>query len=118
MTNKLVSIARNLQRQQTDNERKLWARLRDRRLNGFKFRRQAPCGPFVADFLCEEALPIVDLDGSQHSEADNSLTDAARTERLNALGYEVFRIWNTDFKSNAAGVLNQIVDIATRRTKR
>ena len=64
--NGLTNIARSLRRKQTEEERKLWARLRDRRLNGLKFRRQAPCGPFVADFLCEAAMLIVELDGSQH----------------------------------------------------
>lgn len=116
MTDRLLNIARDLRRRQTDNERKLWARLRDRRLNGLKFRRQAPCGPFIADFLCDKA--IVELDGSQHAEAVNMLSDAARTERLNGLGNEVFRIWNADLKSNMDGVLDQIVDIATRRLNR
>jgi very-short-patch-repair endonuclease len=115
MTQRLTQIARGLRRQQTPEERKLWSRLRDRRLNGLKFRRQAPCGPYVADFLCEEALLIVELDGSQHAEPSKSLSDAARTLQLNALGYEVIRVWNVDLKMNIDGVLDGILATATRR---
>jgi very-short-patch-repair endonuclease len=53
--------ARNLRRSQTNAERKLWSLLRDRRLAGFKFRRQHPVGPFVVDFCCTEAKVIVEL---------------------------------------------------------
>ena len=115
MTDRLTQIARGLRRRQTEAERKLWARLRDRRLNGLKFRRQAPCGPFVADFLCEEARLIVELDGSQHGDPVNMLTDTARTQQLNALGYEVVRVWNVDLKMNIDGVLDGIAAAATNR---
>lgn len=115
MTNRLTNIARGLRRTQTEEERKLWARLRDRRLSGLKFRRQVPCGPYVADFLCEAAMLIVELDGSQHAEAESLHDDAGRTQKLNALGYEVLRVWNADINTNIDGVLDSIVDIATLR---
>ena len=115
MTDRLIKAARGLRKRQTPDERKLWARLRDRRLNGLKFRRQAPCGPFVADFLCEEAMLIVELDGSQHGEPANVLADTARTQRLKALGYDVFRVWNSDIKTNMPGVLDGIIAAATLR---
>ena len=115
MTDRLIQIARGLRRHQTPEERKLWARLRDRRLNGLKFRRQALCGHFIADFLCEEANLIIEVDGSQHAEPEKTLADHARTEQLNALGYEVFRVWNVDVKTNITGVLDGILDTAMRR---
>jgi very-short-patch-repair endonuclease len=59
--------ARSLRKNQTDAERRLWYHLRDRRLAGYKFRRQHPIGPFIVDFLCQEAWPIVELDGGQHA---------------------------------------------------
>ncbi|MET0667809.1 MAG: DUF559 domain-containing protein, partial [Methyloceanibacter sp.] len=55
----LTDRARSLRRRATEAERKLWSRLRDRRLMGFKFRRQAPRGSYVADFLCAEARLVV-----------------------------------------------------------
>jgi very-short-patch-repair endonuclease len=111
----LTTIARTLRRKQTEEERKLWTRLRDRRLNAFKFRRQAPCGPFVADFLCEAARLIVEVDGSQHAEDENMRADEGRTRMLNPLGYEVLRVWNVDVKKNMAGVLDSIVARVSHR---
>lgn len=73
-------------------ERKLWARLRDRRLNGYKFRRQIAVGPFIADFYCAECGLIVELDGDTH--AMKQEYDASRTAWLAANGHEVTRFVN------------------------
>jgi very-short-patch-repair endonuclease len=102
-----VATARRLRRDQTDVERKLWFRLRDRRLDGFKFRRQAEIGPYIADFCCESAHLIVELDGGQHVE--RSADDAKRTAALEARGYLVLRFWNNDVLQNIEGVLKTIV---------
>ena len=115
MPDRLTRNARLLRRRQTEDERRLSARLRDRRLNGLKFRRQAPCGPYIADFICEAARLIVELDGSQHAEPAALAADEARTHHLNSLGYEVVRIWNADIETNMDGVLDHIVAIAERR---
>ena len=56
--------ARRLRREQTEWEYALWARLRRRQLNGFKFRRQHPIGPFFVDFFCPEARLVIEIDGS------------------------------------------------------
>lgn len=80
-----------LRTEQTDVERAFWLKVRDRRLDGFKFRRQATVGPYVADFLCVEAKLIVELDGGQHCEE----VDAERTAFLKDRGYRVLRFWNT-----------------------
>jgi very-short-patch-repair endonuclease len=103
-----VGTARSLRRNQTDAERALWFRLRDRRLRGLKFRRQAPVDRYVVDFLCADANLIVELDGGQH--AERSERDAMRTKELEARGYLVLRFWNNDVLRNVDGVLQSIVD--------
>lgn len=73
-------------------ERKLWAILRNRKLDGFKFRRQVPIDRYFADFVCMEARLIVELDGSQH--AEQVAYDDARTRALERCGFRVLRFWN------------------------
>jgi very-short-patch-repair endonuclease len=70
--------ARRLRREQTDAEARLWLRLRNSQINGAKFRRQQPLGPFVADFCCMEVGLVIEVDGGQHSERE--LADARRTQ--------------------------------------
>jgi very-short-patch-repair endonuclease len=98
-------VARTLRRNATDAERLMWRLLRDRRLDGVKFRRQVPIGPFVADFAAIERRLVVELDGGQH--ADNS-SDAARDRFLGGNGWRVLRIWNNEVMRNREGVLESI----------
>src|SRR5712692_4450395 len=98
--------ARDLRQSQTDAERKLWWRLRDRRLTEFKFRRQHPIGPFIADFCCTEAKLVVEIDGGQHTLQRR--TDALRTDFLEAQGYRVLRFWDNEILTNIDGVLQRI----------
>jgi very-short-patch-repair endonuclease len=109
----VVKRAKRLRQDQTDAERKLWFRLRDRRLEGLKFRRQMPLGQFIADFCCEEAHLIIEVDGGQHNENDR---DVARTKLLEAMGYLVLRFWNNDVLSNIDGVLETIVSTAKQQS--
>jgi very-short-patch-repair endonuclease len=97
--------ARSLRSNSTDAEHRLWYHLRDRRLLGFKFVRQAPIGPFVADFACREADLVVELDGGQHA---GSQRDGQRTMVLAEHGYAVLRFWNDDVLGNTEGVLQAI----------
>jgi very-short-patch-repair endonuclease len=99
--------ARRLRRNQTDAERLLWFRLRDRRLVGWKFRRQAPIDRFVVDFCCADAKLIVELDGGQHEQ--DKERDAPRTRVLGAMGYLVLRFWNHEVMRNMDGVLGEIL---------
>jgi adenine-specific DNA-methyltransferase len=96
---------RSLRRNATDAEITLWQHVRNRRLGGFKFRRQATVGHQVVDFLCAEKRLIVEVDGGQHTPE----VDAARTARLEALGYRVIRFWNNDVLGNTDGVLETIL---------
>ena len=80
--------------------------MRNRRLDGEKFRRQVPIDPYFADFCCLEKKLIVEIDGSQHAEQERY--DAARTAHLNATGYRVLRLCNEDVLKNIEGVVEII----------
>ena len=82
---------RELRQRATDAELALWNELRDRRLAGFKFRRQHPCGPFILDFYCAEGHLAVELDGGQHYVEEAQLYDANRTAFLKQAGVDVLR---------------------------
>ena len=99
--------AKTLRSNMTDAERKLWSHIRDRQLLGFKFVRQLPVGPFVADFVCREADLIIELDGGQHAE---NARDDQRTAALAQHGYAVLRFWNSDVLTNIDGVLEAIAE--------
>lgn len=102
-----VTNARRLRRRLTDAERALWRNLRDRQLDGHKFRRQHPLGRFVVDFVCLEERLVVELDGGQHALRKNA--DTARTAWLNREGYRVLRFWNNEVLRNTDGVLAEIL---------
>ena len=86
--------ARRLRREQTEAEARLWAALRGGRLEGWKWRRQAPVGPFIVDFLCLEAALAVELDGGVHGERADR--DARRDAYLAKRGLSVLRFWNRE----------------------
>ena len=97
-----IGRAQTLRRDMTDAERKLWTILRDGSIDGFAFRRQVPIGPFIADFVCQKAKLIVEVDGGQHGL--DSVREVARTEFLEREGYQVLRFWNNEVLSNLEGV--------------
>lgn len=87
---RLTEFAREMRKSPMPNERWLWNVVRNRRLGGWKFRRQCPVGPYIADFLCEGAHVIVELDGSSHD--DRQDYDEARCAVLESLDYCVIRV--------------------------
>jgi very-short-patch-repair endonuclease len=97
--------ARRLRRDATDAEAALWYRLRARSLNGYKFVRQEPIGPYTVDLICRECRLVVEVDGGQH--AENPL-DAVREKWLVDHNYRVLRFWNNDVLGNMPGVLETI----------
>ncbi len=99
--------ARNLRTQSTDAERTLWRHLRSRHADGYKFRRQHPIGPYIADFACPEQWLIIELDGSQHME--RTVQDRQRTTFLESQGFRVLRFWDNDVLKNTEGVLTTIL---------
>ena len=100
--------ARKLRNQSTDAERLLWQYLRRRQLNGFRFRRQVSVAGYIADFVCIEAMLIVELDGGQHQEQVKY--DARRDARLITDGYRVLRFWNNQVFEETTAVLETILD--------
>src|SRR5579863_8269125 len=104
--------ARQLRRDQTDAEARLWYRVRERRLEGFRFRRQFPIGNFMVDFCCGEQWLVVEVDGGQHMEREAA--DRSRSQLIEARGYRVLRFWNSDVLSNLDGVLEQILAALTK----
>ena len=108
-----VPLARKLRRQETEAEKRLWQHLRDRRLGGFKFRRQEPRGRYVADFVCLERQLIVEIDGGQHAERAHD--DAQRTAALERDGFRVLRFWNNEALGNTEDVLQVILNALEER---
>jgi very-short-patch-repair endonuclease len=99
-------IARRLRADLTDVERRLWSRLKNKQLDGARFRRQAPIASYVVDFYCHAARLVVELDGGQH--AGQTDRDLARTRDLERLGFRVIRFWNNEVFDNIEGVLARI----------
>ena len=103
----LKERARRLRRDQTDAEKRLWARLRARQLCDAKFRRQYPVDPYIVDFCCFEHRLVVELDGGQH--AGQTIADQKRSAFLISLGYRVLRFWDNEALNDIDAVLQQIV---------
>jgi very-short-patch-repair endonuclease len=104
--------ARALRKIENEAEETLWHELRGRRLNGYKFVRQLPIGPYFADFACREAGLVVEVDGSQHA---GSSRDRFRDETMNGNGWSVLRLWHTDILRDRRAVLETIVAAAEQR---
>ena len=102
--------ARSLRRQDTSAEADLWSALRSCRLDGMKWKRQVPFGPYILDFLCRDARLVVEVDGGQH--ADQIAYDARRTAYLERCGLRVLRFWNSDVLTNRDGVCLSILNAA------
>lgn len=101
-----VAQAISLRKKMTKAEVRLWSKLRMRQLHGWKFRRQAPVGPYIADFLCHSPAMIVELDGDQH--AWRITHDLRRDAFLRSEGFLVLRFWNNEVFTNIDGVLQRI----------
>jgi very-short-patch-repair endonuclease len=98
--------ARQLRREMTPAEKLLWSRLRNKRLDGLKFRWQHPLGPFIADFYCAACRLVVEIDGDIHDLQPER--DAARTEQFEQYGYRVIRFRNEQVLNDIESVLAAI----------
>jgi adenine-specific DNA-methyltransferase len=110
------TFAKRQRAEATDLERKLWSCLRNGQINGLRFRRQQPIGPYVADFYCSAAKLVVELDGSQHGAENNRKHDLRRTSFMNLQGYRVLRFTNHDRLHDCEAVLDSIVRAVDSRT--
>jgi very-short-patch-repair endonuclease len=100
--------AKSLKREMTDAERRLWMALRGHRFQRLSFRRQAPIGPFIVDFVCHRRRLTIEIDGGQH--ATKPAHDIQRDAWLASKGYRILRFWNSDVLRNREGVLETIVN--------
>jgi len=91
----------------TDAERALWWLLREKQVDGHRFRRQVPIDHHIVDFACLEARLVIEVDGGQHAE---SKADSERDAYLRSQGFRVLRFWNNDVLSNRSGVLVTIAE--------
>jgi len=98
-----IERARRLRADMTEVERRLWFRLRGRQLEGHRFRRQIPMGPYVLDFACMKARLVIEVDGGQH--AVSADRDDRRTAWLESQGYTVLRFWNNDVLEEPEAVM-------------
>ncbi|HXV24876.1 MAG TPA: DUF559 domain-containing protein [Alphaproteobacteria bacterium] len=103
MPRDLITRARQMRREPTEAERRLWSKLRNHGL-GVRFVRQLPIGPYIADFACRAARLVVELDGGQHG----SEYDKRRDTYLAGRGYRVLRFWNPEVLANTEGILETI----------
>jgi very-short-patch-repair endonuclease len=102
--------ARELRAAMTPQERRLWAKLRElNRMLGLNFRRQAPIGPFIADFADLGRRLVIEVDGSGHGGA----RDQRRDDWLGVQGFTVLRAWNSDVNDNLEGAVQAVLDLVT-----
>ena len=104
--------ARKMRKVMTDAELKLWNEVRAHRLMDLSFRRQMPIAGYIVDFACPDKKLIVEIDGSQHADAEVSASDATRTAKLEALGWTILRFWNDDLIRDIDNVCQHIVIVA------
>jgi very-short-patch-repair endonuclease len=100
--------AKNLRKTTTEAGKLLWNSLRNKRLNGFKFRRQHPLLRYIADFYCHEAKLIVEVDGEIHNNVIVLEYDAGRSHELKELDIKVIRFTNDEILKSIDSVLQQI----------
>jgi very-short-patch-repair endonuclease len=112
-----VSRARALRKAETSSEAKLWGYLRGRRLGEFKFRRQVPIPPYIADFACLSHGLIIEVDGATHGDLKELEYDERRTEYLKTKGFTVYRVNSCDVYHHMTDVLDGI-SMALQRQKK
>lgn len=104
MERKNIGKCRRLRKNQTDAEKKLWTLLRNRQLNGIKFRRQFSIGNYILDFYCPQYRLGIEADGGQHYEDEGKQRDELRTRELNKLGIDILRFNDREILTNINGV--------------
>jgi very-short-patch-repair endonuclease len=103
-----ISRARELRRDMTDAEKKLWWHLRRLPIEESHFRRQASIGPYFADFASHRYRLVIEVDGSGHGEVAQAAYDIERTMFLKSRGYRVLRFWNNEVLTEIDAVMNAI----------
>jgi len=103
--------ARELRRLSPAAERIVWARLKSRGLQGVKFVRSEPIGPYFVDFACRSAMLIIEIDGATHGADKEVAHDQRRTAFLEAQGYRVVRFSNQQVYEDIEAVVDEIAHV-------
>ena len=106
MNKQLKARSRDLRKNLTDAEQKLWQKLRNKQIDGNKFRRQFILGNYIVDFICLDKRLIIEVDGGQHM--DNAGYDSQRGEWLSKQNFKVLRFWNNQVLNEMDSVLEVI----------
>jgi very-short-patch-repair endonuclease len=107
-----IERARELRRNMTYAERRMWWLLRKKQLGGLRFRRQAPLGPYYADFFCPKARLVVELDGARHTSDSQIAHDEQRDRWFESQGIRVLRISNREFFERPDEIADAIYRVA------
>jgi len=108
-------FAKRMRGSLTDAETIMWSFLRRDQVEGLRFRKQHPIGPFVADFACVKAMLIVEIDGATHGSDDEIAYDARRTAFFRERGWHEMRFTNSAVYKNLDGVLEDVWAVARER---
>lgn len=108
---RLTQLARTLRNNMTVQEIKIWQYLKNRQIDGVKFRRQFILGKYICDFVSLENKIVIEIDGSQHIESNS---DLQRDEFLKSIGFKVLRFWNNDIDNNIEGVISKINNVISQ----
>jgi len=113
-----IELARRLRKRTTDSEKRLWEKLRRKRIGGVKFRRQHPIGYYIADFYCHEVRLVVEIDGEIHNSLKQKLHDENRDAEMDHLGIFVMRFRNDQIAKDIANVVKSIKKEIIKRITR
>jgi very-short-patch-repair endonuclease len=104
----LKQLARQLRKNMTEGERRIWAKMRMKQLNGYQFYRQKPIGDYIVDFFCPRVKLAIEIDGSHHLVGETVEYDRIRDDYLSSLGLRVLRFSNSDVMKNVEAVVERI----------
>ncbi|MDO8581423.1 MAG: endonuclease domain-containing protein [bacterium] len=105
------SVRQKLRNTMTSGEQRLWAKLRARQLDGYKFRRQQGIGPYIVDFYCPDQSLVIEVDGDTHYDEVGKQHDAIRDACMKDRGICILRFTNKDIDDTIDGVLEKIVEV-------
>ena len=114
----VIDYSKSLRKKQTDAEKLLWSNLRNRKLNGYKFRRQHAIKSYIVDFYCAEKMLSIEVDGEIHLKKEQIEYDKNRTEELNLLEIKEIRFTNEEIDKNISLVLKKILIELEKESKR
>ena len=107
---RLKAVARELRKNMTDAERKLWSHIRRKQINGLQFYRQFVIGNYIVDFYCPKSKLVIEVDGGQHFTDEGKESDQSRDAYLNSLGLCVLRYNNHEVLTNIEGVVSNLIN--------